>query len=266
MKVAAAILLLALGGCARATDGRDGRDLGGGGAGGLGGSGGTGGNGGDVDMAVGGAGGGGGGGAGGVGGGGGGGGGAQDMAMPADMATSGGIINGGPCASGASGATGIRVRWVNSGGTATVSYEAFGMPDHSGEHVGAYGTGPIGSYTPEYVDTGLAQGGLLLDSGDFVDIDFSASGISSIASATLAIYGRSYDTTTSGSFSWQSATDYGQTDDNLVSNAPPYQWYKGDIGTSTIAAGSAGVKVRIRSGPSSDTLVVNKIEICLVAN
>src|SRR6476659_4719708 len=141
MKVAAGILLLALGGCARATDGRDGRDLGGGGAGGLGGSGGTGGNGGDVDM--------GGGGAGCVGGGGGGGGGAQDMAMPADMATSGGIINGGPCASGATGATGIRVRWVNSGGTATVSYEAFGMPDHSGEHVGAYGTGPIGSYTPE---------------------------------------------------------------------------------------------------------------------
>ena len=182
-------------------------------------------------------------------------GGAQDLAT-------GGVITGGPCLSGASGATGIRVRWVDSGGTATVQYEAFGMPDHSREKVGAYGY-QIG-FTPSFVDPFLGDGGLLLDGSDFVDVELSGVGIASIGSATLAIYGRSYDTTTSGSFSWQSFSDSGATTDGFVSNVAPYRWYAADIG-NTVAPGDGGVRVRIKAGPSSEALVVHRIEICLAA-
>ena len=178
-----------------------------------------------------------------------------------DLAT-GGVITGGPCLSGASGATGIRVRWVDSGGTAAVQYEAFGMPDHSREKVGAYGY-QIG-FTPSFVDPFLGDGGLLLDGSDFVDVELSGVGIASIGSATLAIYGRSYDTTTSGSFSWQSFSDSGATTDDFVSNVAPYRWYAADIG-NTVAPGDGGVRVRIKAGPSSEALVVHRIEICLAA-
>jgi hypothetical protein len=179
------------------------------------------------------------------------------------MAIGGGIITGGPCASGGSGATAIRVRWVNAAGTATVQYEAFGMPDHSRQKVSAYGY-QIG-FTPPFVDPFLGAGGLLLDGSDFIDIELSASGIASITGATLAIFGRSYDTTASGSFSWQSFSDSGQTATDFVSNVAPYQWYSAAIG-NTVAAGDSGVLVRIKAGPSSSALVVNRLEVCLVAN
>jgi hypothetical protein len=190
-------------------------------------------------------------------------GGGGDLASGArDLASGGGVITGGPCASGATGATAIRVRWVNAGGIAQVQYEAFGMPDHSVEKVGAYGY-QIG-FMPPFVDTALAEGGLQLDSNDFVDIELSARGIASITRATLAIYGRSYAVSASGSFNWLSFTDSGETPTDFVSNVPPYRWYLADIG-KTIAAGDAGVRVRIKAGPSSDALAVNRIEICLVA-
>jgi hypothetical protein len=187
-----------------------------------------------------------------------------DMATaPADMATSGGIITGGPCASGAPGATAIRVRWVDGGGTATVQYEAFGMPDPSRQTVTVSGY-QIG-FTPPFVDPYLGPGGVGLDDSDFIDVALSAKGITSITQATLALYGRSYDTTASGSFSWQSYSDSGQTATDFVSNVSPYQWYRADIG-NTIAPGDGGVLVRIKAGPSSSSLAVNQLEICLVAN
>jgi hypothetical protein len=180
-----------------------------------------------------------------------------------DLATGGGIINGGPCASGTSGATAIRVRWVDAGGTAQVQYEAFGMPDHSRQKVSAYGY-QIG-FVPPFVDPYLGAGGLQLDGSDFVDIELSGSGIASVTSATLAIYGRSYDTTTSGSFNWQSFSDSGQTATDFVSNVAPYHWYAAAIG-STVAAGDANILVRVKAGPSSGALVVNRLEICLSAH
>jgi hypothetical protein len=193
-----------------------------------------------------------------------GGGGAADLASAGahDLATSN-IISGGPCLSGAAGATAIRVRWTSSAGTATVQYEAFGMPDHAREKVGAYGY-QIG-FSPSFVDQFLGDGGLLLDGSDFVDIELSGAGIASISSATLALYGRSYDTTTDGSFSWMSISDSGATASDFVSNVAPYHWYAGDLG-DTVAAGDANVLVRIKAGPSSGALVVNRIEICLAAH
>src|SRR5207302_128208 len=113
----------------------------------------------------------------------------------------GGIVSGGPCASGALGATAMRVHFINAGGSPQTVYDVDGLPDKTRWHVAAYGY-QIG-FTPQYVDPFLGSGGLLLDSSDFVDVELSTSQVSQITSATLAIYGRSFDTTTSGSFEWQ---------------------------------------------------------------
>jgi hypothetical protein len=175
----------------------------------------------------------------------------------------GGIINGGPCMSGQAGATAYRVRWAQSGSTAYVVYEVNGLPDHSRDHTGAFGFN-IG-FTPQYVDPFLAQGGVQLDSSDFIDIELTTAGVSSIANAKLALYGRSYNTTTSGSFNWQTFDGTGSTPTNFVSNAAPYQWYAGDM-TTEISPGDTGVLIRIKAGPNSGALVVNRIELCMTAN
>jgi hypothetical protein len=174
-----------------------------------------------------------------------------------------GPITGGPCLSGAPGQTAYRVRWAGSGGTAYVQYEVHAMPDTSRFRAGAYGY-QIG-FTPQYVDTALAQGGLLLNSSDFVDIELSTVGISSITSAHLALYGRSYSVSTSGSFNWMSWDGFGQTASNVMSNGTPYAWDSGDM-TTEISPGDDGVLIRIKAGPSSGSLVVNRIEICLQAS
>ncbi len=174
-----------------------------------------------------------------------------------------GIITGGPCQSGQPGAAAYRIRWAQSGSTAYVVYEVNGLPDKTPDHAGAYGY-QIG-FTPSYVDPFLAQGGLQLDGSDFVDLELSTSGVSSIASAKLSIYGRSFNTTASGSFSWQTINGVGSTATNFVSNVAPYQWYSADM-TSELPVNRDGVLVRIKAGPNSGSLVVNKIELCLQAN
>ncbi|HEX5063784.1 MAG TPA: hypothetical protein VFV99_30605, partial [Kofleriaceae bacterium] len=191
------------------------------------------------------------------------GGGGTDAGMIAvDAMVPPGVITGGPCVSGAMGATAYRIRWTNSGGTATVSYEVNGLPDTSPDHTGAYGY-QIG-FTPSYVDPFLAQGGLQLDGSDFVDIDLSTVGVSTITNATLSIYGRSFNTTASGSFNWQTITGTGSTATNSVSNVAPYAWYSGDM-TTELPPNRDNLKIRIKAGPNSGSLVVNKIELCLQA-
>lgn len=174
-----------------------------------------------------------------------------------------GVITGGPCSSGSTGATAYRIRWANGGGTAYVVYEVHGLPDKSRNKAAAYGY-QIG-YSPAYVDPYLAQGGLQLDGSSFVDLDLSTVGVSQISSATLSIYGRSFHTTASGSFNWQTFDGTGSTPTNFVSNAAPYQWYSADM-TTEISPGDDEVKIRIKAGPSSGSLVVNRIELCLEAS
>ena len=176
----------------------------------------------------------------------------------------GGVITGGPCSSGAAGATAYRIRWTGntSGSTAYVVYEVNGLPDTSRDHTGAYGYGT--GFTPTFVDPYLGDGGLQLDGSDFVDIELSTVGLSQIQSATLSIYGRSYNTTTSGSFNWQTFDGYNAAPTNLVSNVAPYQWYSAEL-TSEINPGDNGVLIRIKAGPSSNSLVVNRVEICVQA-
>ena len=153
--------------------------------------------------------------------------------------------------------------WAGSGGTAYVVYEVDGLPDHSRDHAAAYGYQP--GFTASFVDTALAQGGLLLDGSDFVDLELTTVGISSITTATLAVYGRSYNTTASGSFTWQTFDGLGAAPTNLVSNVAPYAWYAADM-TTEISPGDGNVLIRIKAGPSSGTLAVNRIELCMQAD
>jgi hypothetical protein len=199
------------------------------------------------------------------GGGGDGGGGSTDAGGGGTHHDAAGVISGGPCISGASGATAYRIRWAGSGSgsTAYAVYEVDGLPDQSRDHAGAYGY-QIG-FTPTFVDPFLGDGGLQLDGSDFVDLEITTVGIASISQATLSIYGRSYNTTASGSFNWQTFVGTGSTDLDAVSNVAPYQWYSADM-TTEIAPGDGNTLVRIKAGGSSDALVVNRIELCLVAN
>lgn len=174
-----------------------------------------------------------------------------------------GAITGGPCLSGTPGVAAYRVRWAQSGSTAIVVYEHNGLPDHSRDHTGAFGF-QIG-FTPQFVDPFLGDGGLLLDSSDFVDIELSTAGIAQISNATLSIFGRSFDTTTSGSFHWQTFAGTGSAPTDSVSNVAPYAWYSADM-TTELTAGDDGVLLRIKAGPSSGALVVNRIELCMQAS
>jgi hypothetical protein len=176
-------------------------------------------------------------------------------------APSAGVITGGPCISGQAGKTAYRVKWAKSGSTAYVQYEVNGLPTKTPDKTGAYGY-QIG-FTPSYVDPFLAEGGLQLDGSDFVDIELSTIGVATISSAKIAIYGRSFNTTASGSFNWQTFDDVGTTATNFVSNVAPYAWYAGDA-TTAIRPGK-NVLIRIKAGPNSGALVVNRIEICVQA-
>ena len=176
-----------------------------------------------------------------------------------------GPITGGPCISGAAGQTGYRIRWAGngSGSTAYPVYEVNGFPDKSRDHAGAYGY-QIG-FMPRWEDPFLGAGGLVLNSSCFVDLELTTAGLSSISNVTISILGRSYNTTASGSFNWQTFEGTGTTATNFVSNSAPYQWYSADM-TTEMSAGNNGVLLRIKAGPSSGALIVNRIELCVTAN
>ncbi len=185
-----------------------------------------------------------------------------DLTVPPDLSPTG-PITGGPCVSGASGATAFLVHWTDSGGRATVSYDSHGLPDKTRWKVGVYGYS-IG-FTPKFVDPFLGSGGLQLDSSSFIDVELSTVGVPRITSASLSIWGRSYSTGSSGSFNWMTFTGSGATPLNYVSNVAPYRWYSGDV-TTAIAPSDRGILLRIKAGGSSNSLVVNRLELCISAS
>jgi hypothetical protein len=189
----------------------------------------------------------------------------HDASIAFDVAhdAAAGVITGGPCTSGHPGATAYRIRWANAGGQAQVVYEVDGFPDKTRDHAGAYGY--VIGFTPSFVDPYLGDGGLQLDDSDFVDLEVSTAGVSSITSATLSLYGRSYNTTASGSFNWQTFVGTGASPTNSVSNVAPYHWDSADV-TTELAPNDATTLIRIKAGPASDALVVNRIELCIVAS
>jgi hypothetical protein len=170
----------------------------------------------------------------------------------------------GGCISGATGTHVLRFRWEGStsGGTAHVVYEANTLPDTSRWHVGAYSSS-IG-YTPVFRDPFLGEGGLDLSGTVFIDVQLSTEFLSSVVGATLSIYGRSFNTTTSGSFTWQTFSGTGASPHGGVSNSAPYEWYPADA-TLALPAGDDGTLLRIRPGPPSNALIVRRVEVCFDA-
>ena len=147
---------------------------------------------------------------------------------------------------------------------ASVSYEANTLPDRARWRVTAANRGSIGSYTPTFTDTFLGEGGLQFDGTTFMDVELSTAGLGAISNVTMAIYGQSFNTTASGSFSWMTFDGSGAAPSGLVSNAAPYRWYRADASTA-FRAGNAGVLLRISPGPPSGSLVVNRVELCFTA-
>ncbi len=173
--------------------------------------------------------------------------------------------NGG-CISGGSGTHVARFRWEGSGpgSTAYVVYEANTLPDRSRWRAGAYSRGGIGTYRPTFTDTFLGEGGLELSGTTFIDVELSTASLAHVSNATIAIYGRSFATTSSGSFSWMTFDGSGASPYGGVSNSAPYEWSPADA-TAALPAGNGGVLLRIEAGPPSNSLVVRRVEICFDA-
>jgi hypothetical protein len=166
----------------------------------------------------------------------------------------------GGCISGATGTHVVRFRWEGSGAgsTAYVRYEANTLPDTSRWRVTA-NSRSIG-YRPVFDDVFLGEGGLDLSGTGFIDVELSFSGLSSLSNVTLAIYGRSFSTGSSGSFEWQTFDGTGGS--GLVANSAPYEWYDADA-TDAFTAGDDGILLRLYPGPPSGSLIVNRVELCI---
>ena len=105
------------------------------------------------------------------------------------------------------------------------------------------------------------MGGLELGSTNFIDVELSTAGLTTLRSVTLSIKGRSFNTTSSGAFAWMTFDGSGATPSNFVSNSAPYAWYPADA-TSAFRPGNAGVLLRISPSASSPSLIVNSVEVC----
>jgi hypothetical protein len=166
----------------------------------------------------------------------------------------------GACISGATGTYVVRFRWEGSGAgsTASVRYETNTLPDTARWRVTA-NSRSIG-YRPVFDDVFLGEGGLDLSGTGFIDVELSFSGLSSLSNVTLAIYGRSFSTGSSGSFEWQTFDGTGAS--GLVANSAPYEWYRADA-TDAFTAGDDGILLRIYPGRPSGSLIVNRVELCI---
>jgi len=112
------------------------------------------------------------------------------------------------------------------------------------------------------------SGGIEIASGNWILIRFSLVGLTTIRSATLSIYGRSYSTGSSGSFdAWSPLYGSIKSPTNSLSNAWPYSWSSVDY-TSNVRIGDAPglTGIRLYAGPSSNDLVINTVELCLDAS
>ncbi len=171
----------------------------------------------------------------------------------------------GDCISGATGTHAVRFSWQGNGpnSTAWVDYETNELPDTSRWHVGAYSQSF--SYSPVYTDTFLAEGGLELSGTVFIDVELSTDGLGPLNKVTIAVYGRSFNTTSPGSFSWQTFSGSGATPSGFVHNSAPYEWYRAEA-TAALPAGDDGILLRLEAGPPSNSLVVHSVEICFDEN
>jgi hypothetical protein len=181
-----------------------------------------------------------------------------DLGAPRDLSTTGPVDLAGrpPCMRG----TGFAAFRFKYSGSTSASLEAFGLPDRSNwEAVPAYST----SYTDA-----LHGGGINIASGNWILIRFSVEGLTRISSATLSIYGRSYNTTASGSFrAWSPIYGDISSPPNSVSNAWPYEWTSVDYTANVRVGDPKGTTgIRLFAGPSSSNLIINTVELCIDAS
>jgi hypothetical protein len=163
--------------------------------------------------------------------------------------------NGPPCVNG-TGFAAFRFHYDTSG-SQSPNLDAFGLPDSSN-----WEATPV--YSTSIVDPGNG-GGLEIASGNWILIRYSLAGLTQINGATFSVFGRSYNTTASGSFdAWSPIYGDANSPTDSVSNAWPYAWTTIDY-TGHLAIGDdPGLTgIRLYSGPGSDDLVIHAVELCI---
>lgn len=151
----------------------------------------------------------------------------------------------------------VAFRFHYEPGTTSAFLDELGLPDSSNwEAVPAFST--------QVTDT-LHGGGIEIASGNWILIRYSLAGLSVINGATFSVYGRSYDTTASGSFdAWSPLYGDAASPTSSVSNAWPYAWTSIDYSTQLAVGDDPGLTgIRLYAGPASDDLVIHTVELCI---
>ena len=189
---------------------------------------------------------------------------ANDATSPSDGAASndGSVkLDGGPALLGppcTHGAGWIAWKFHYNGSTSAVT-DVYSLPDSSNwQAVPAYPN------STSWADA-IHGGGIDMASGNWILIRFSVSGLTQIKSATLSMYGRSYNTTTSGSFeAWSPIYGSIFAPQSSISNAWPYQWKSVDYTANVNVGDTPGLTgIRFKAGPSSNELIINTVELCI---
>jgi hypothetical protein len=170
-----------------------------------------------------------------------------------DAGKDGGSLLGPPCTRGPG-----FVAWkFHYQGSTSASTDVYSLPDSSNWTA-------VPAYSTSFVDA-IHGGGIQIGGGNWILIRFSVAGLTQIKSATLSVYGRSYNTTTSGSFeAWSPLYGSIYSGTNSISNAWPYQWKSVDYTANVKVGDSPGLTgIRLYAGPNSNVLVINTVELCI---
>lgn len=144
-----------------------------------------------------------------------------------------------------------------NGSTSAIT-DVYSLPDKSNwEAVPAYPN------SASWADA-LHGGGINIGSGNWILIRYSVVGLTQIKKATLSMYGRSYNTTTSGSFNaWSPLYGDNPSPTNSVSNAWPYAWTTIDFAGVKVGDSPGLTGIRFYAGPNSSNLIINTVELCI---
>lgn len=144
-----------------------------------------------------------------------------------------------------------------NGSTSAIT-DVYSLPDKSNwEAVPAYPN------SASWADS-IHGGGINIGSGNWILIRYSVVGLTQIKKATLSMYGRSYNTTTSGSFNaWSPLYGDNPSPTNSISNAWPYAWTTIDFAGVKVGDSPGLTGIRFYSGPNSSNLIINTVELCI---
>jgi hypothetical protein len=146
-----------------------------------------------------------------------------------------------------------------NGSTSKIT-DVYSLPDSSNWDVAP-------AYSTSFADS-IHGGGIDIGGGNWLLIRFSVANMNQIKGATLSVYGRSYNVTTSGSFDgWSPIYGDVKSQTNSHSNAWPYQWVSVDYSANVKIGDPPGLTgIRLYAGPNSNDLVINTVELCIDGN